>query len=65
MKKLKVLVSAYACNPTGSIQLHPGEDLTGWKLVQQLSRFHDVYMITHSYNRDGVEKASGNIVGFL
>jgi len=57
MKKLKVLVSAYACNPIGSLQLHPGEDITGWSLVQQLSRFHNLWVITHSYNREGVRKA--------
>lgn len=65
MKRLKVLVSAYACNPIGSLQLHPGEDITGWRLVEQLNRFHDVWVITHSYNRKGVnevlskEKLSG------
>ncbi|MGD0781725.1 MAG: glycosyltransferase family 4 protein, partial [Candidatus Aminicenantales bacterium] len=57
MKRLRVLVSAYACNPTSSLQLHPGEDITGWRLVGQIRRFHDVWVITHTYNRPGVEKA--------
>lgn len=57
MKKRRILVSAYACNPTSSLQLHPGEDITGWRLVGQIRRFHDVWVITHSYNREGVEKA--------
>lgn len=57
MKRLQVLVSAYACNPTSSLQLHPGEDITGWRLVGQISRFHRVWVITHSYNREGVEAA--------
>jgi len=57
MKELKILVSAYACNPDSSLQLHPGEDFTGWKLVEQLSRFHNVWVITHSYNRQGVDNA--------
>lgn len=57
MKKLKVLVSAYACNPSGSLRLHPGEDLTGWRLVGQINRFHDCWVITHAYNRPGVEEA--------
>ncbi|MDD8026456.1 MAG: glycosyltransferase family 4 protein [Acidobacteriota bacterium] len=57
MNRKKILVSAYACNPTSSLQLHPGEDITGWRLVGQIRRFHDVSVITHSYNRDGVEKA--------
>ena len=57
MKRLHVLISAYACNPTSSLQLHPGEDITGWRLVGQIRRFHEVWVITHSYNRPGVEKA--------
>jgi glycosyltransferase involved in cell wall biosynthesis len=57
MKRLRVLVSAYACNPTSSFQLHPGEDITGWRLVGQIRRFHEVWVITHTYNRPGVEKA--------
>ena len=57
MKRLRVLVSAYACNPIGSLQSHPGEDMTGWRLVEQLNRFHDLCVITRSYNREGVEKA--------
>jgi glycosyltransferase involved in cell wall biosynthesis len=58
MKKLKVLVSAYACNPLGSPELHPGEDLTGWRLVHQIAHFHDVHVITHSYNRRGIDAAA-------
>ena len=54
---MNILVSAYACNPTSSLQLHPGEDITGWRQVGQIRRFHKVWVITHSYNRDGVEKA--------
>ncbi len=55
MTKLRVLVSAYACNPSGSVHLHPGEDLTGWRLVEQLGRFHDLWVIAHGYNKPGVE----------
>lgn len=40
-----------------SKQLHPGEDFTGWRLVQQLNRFYDLWVITHSYNRKGVLRA--------
>jgi len=56
VKRLRVLASAYACNPLSSLQLHPGEDIAGWRLVEQISRFHDVWVISHSYNRAGVEK---------
>lgn len=54
MTRKKVLISAYACNPSGSLELHPGEDLTGWRFVEQVSRFHDVWVITHEYNREGI-----------
>jgi len=54
---MRVLVSAYACNPAGSLQLHPGEDLTGWRLMEQLARFHDLWVITHRYNEAGISEA--------
>jgi glycosyltransferase involved in cell wall biosynthesis len=54
---MRVLVSAYACNPAGSLQLHPGEDLTGWRLMEQLARFHDLWVITHRYNEAGITEA--------
>jgi glycosyltransferase involved in cell wall biosynthesis len=57
MKRLKVIVSAYACNPLGSPKLHPGEDLTGWRLVRQIARFHDVWVLTHSYNKAAIDDA--------
>ncbi|MCJ7680855.1 MAG: glycosyltransferase, partial [Candidatus Aminicenantes bacterium] len=52
---MKVLISAYAFNPSGSLNLHPGEDIVGWKLVEQIARFHDVTVITHAFNRKDVE----------
>ncbi len=63
MKRLKVLVSAYACNPMGSLELHPGEDLTGWRLVHQIGRFHEVHVLTHSYNKRGIDPASQTAPG--
>ncbi len=51
------MVSAYACNPSGSLQLHPGEDLTGWMLALEAARRHLVWVITHSYNRPGIESS--------
>jgi len=56
MKRLNVLVSAYACNPISSLRLHPGEDLTGWRLTQQLSRFHNLWVIAHDYNKESILK---------
>ena len=63
MARHKILVSAYACNPSGSVRLHPGEDLTGWRLVEQIARFHEVWVITHAYNRPSVESARGAASG--
>jgi len=63
MTRKKVLVSAYACNPSGSLYLHPGEDLTGWRFVEQISRFHDVWVITHEYNREGIRAAGAGEEG--
>ena len=60
---MRVLVSAYACNPLGAPELHPGEDLTGWRLVHQIARFHEVHVLTHGYNRPGVEQAGGDSAG--
>jgi glycosyltransferase involved in cell wall biosynthesis len=61
MKRLNVLVSAYACNPLGSPDLHPGEDLTGWRLVRQIARFHDVWVLTHSYNEGAIHRATPQV----
>lgn len=53
----KILISAYACNPQGSLQLHPGEDLTGWMFVKQLSRFYELHVLTHRYNEEGIRRS--------
>ena len=58
MRRLRVLISAYACNPAGSPHLHPGEDLVGWNLVQQLKKNHELWVITHDYNRPEIQRAS-------
>jgi len=62
---MKVLISAYAFNPIGSMQLHPGEDLVGWRLVQQINKRHDLWILTHGYNREAVmeEMAKGELEG--
>jgi glycosyltransferase involved in cell wall biosynthesis len=49
---LRVLVSAYACEPgKGS------EPAVGWNWVLQISRFHEVWVITRANNRELIEKA--------
>jgi len=63
MKKLKILVSAYACNPSATEESYPGEAILGWNLVMQLSRFHDILVITRGYNQKAIEEEikKGNI----
>lgn len=52
MKRLNVLISAYACEPgTGS---EPG---VGWNWVTEMARFHDVWAITRAMNRPAIEQA--------
>jgi len=53
MKKLKVLISAYACEPGKGSE--PG---VGWNWVRQIARFADeVWVITRANNREVIEEA--------
>jgi glycosyltransferase involved in cell wall biosynthesis len=52
LKSMKVLVSAYACEPGRGSE--PG---VGWNRVRQIARFHDVWVITRSKNRAVIEEA--------
>jgi glycosyltransferase involved in cell wall biosynthesis len=49
---MKILLSAYACEPRKGSE--PG---VGWNVVQQAARFHDVWVITQSEGRAGIEAA--------
>jgi glycosyltransferase involved in cell wall biosynthesis len=52
MQRLKVLISAYACEP------HKGsEPGVGWNWVKQIARFHEVWVITRANNREAIERA--------
>jgi len=49
---MKVLLSAYACEPgKGS------EPAVGWNWVRQIARFAEVWVITRANNRPAIEKA--------
>lgn len=52
MKKLKVLISAYACEPNRGSE--PG---IGWNWVNQIARFHDVWVITRANNKEHIEQS--------
>jgi glycosyltransferase involved in cell wall biosynthesis len=55
---MKILVSAYACNPyLGS---EPG---VGWTAVCRLARSHDVFVLTDIHNRSGWDK--GAVAGII
>lgn len=49
---MRVLISAYACEPDKG-----SEPAVGWNWVLQLSRFHELWVITRANNREPIEKA--------
>lgn len=49
-KRLKVLISAYTCEPGKGSE--PG---VGWNVVQQVSRFHEVWVLTRTDRRAEIE----------
>ena len=66
MKRTKILISAFACHPSTSSGfageekiLGAGESILGWNLVKQISRRHDVWVLTQRRNRKGIERAVG------
>jgi glycosyltransferase involved in cell wall biosynthesis len=57
-RRLKVLMSAYACEPgKGS------EPEVGWQWALQMARFHDVTVLTRRNNRAGIEFAVEKLRG--
>src|SRR5437762_3821858 len=51
-QRLKVLISAYACEPgKGS------EPEIGWQWALQMARFHDVTVLTRANNQPTIERA--------
>lgn len=51
MARLRVLLSAYACEPGSGSE--PG---VGWNAARELARHHDVWALTRSNNRDAIER---------
>jgi glycosyltransferase involved in cell wall biosynthesis len=54
-ERLKVLVCAYACLLESGSPVSGGEATLGWSMVKQLARFHDVWVLTATSNRVGIE----------
>lgn len=47
---MKILVSAYACEPDKGSE--PG---VGWNWTREIARYHDVWVLTQTKNRTGIE----------
>jgi hypothetical protein len=56
-KKLKVLISAFACLGESGVKIKGGEAVLGWNLVRQLARFCQLFVLTAEENRPLIEKA--------
>lgn len=55
--KLRVLVSAFACLKDPDRRFGDGgEGVLGWNIVKQLGRFHQLWVLTHTQNRTGIEE---------
>jgi len=52
----KVLVCAYSCVSESGVKNIGGEAELGWNIIKQLSRFFDVYVLTHSHNQKSIEE---------
>ncbi len=50
-RKLKVLVSAYACEPDKGSE--PG---VGWNWVKQIAKTHETWVLTRANNRESIER---------
>ena len=51
-----MLASAFSCHSGAGSGLGGGEDILGWSMVQQISRFHEVWAITYAANKSALEK---------
>lgn len=52
---MKIFISAYACEPYKGSE--PG---IGWNFVNNMSKYHDVHVLTRANNRDSIEKEYKN-----
>ena len=52
MKRLRILISAYACEPNKGSE--PG---VGWNFISHMAKYHNVVVLTRSNNRHAIEEA--------
>jgi len=58
-KRMRVLVGAFACDPTANSGLGSGEDVLGWNIIRQICKFADVWVIASDKNKEGIAKFLG------
>src|SRR5712671_2545237 len=54
-ERLKVLISAYACEPNKG-----SEPEVGWQLALHMAKFHDVTVLTRANNQPPIERGLAN-----
>ena len=57
-EKLKVLISAYACEPNKG-----SEPEVGWQWALQMAQYHDVTVLTRANNRESIERELALLAG--
>ena len=50
LKRLRVLISAYACEPSKGSE--PG---MGWNVAREMAEYHDIWVLTRANNRAPIE----------
>lgn len=57
---MRILACTFTCSPPGTSGFRGGEDVLGWNLLKQISRFHEVWTLTHGADRASIELALNN-----
>lgn len=52
---LKILMSAFACDPNAGSGLGGGEDILGWNMIMQVSKFAKVHVLASPKNKKGID----------
>lgn len=55
----RILVQAFACCPPGREGFSGGEDLLGWRVIEQLAAAHEVWVLTYAGHQAAIEQAVG------
>ena len=56
MSRHRILACAFTCLPPGIPGFRGGEDILGWNLVEQIARFHEVWVLTYAGDRSSIEQ---------